>query len=156
MNAAQPRRPLPLLSLAALAIASVALSAGCRAKEEATLAGEWSGDADCGEGATGVTMRLVLAEDNPQSYSGSGEVLGLRLDGEGAEVGMNIEVEQPEADGAQTVEVSAVCAIYVGEASEAVDCSGFTELGWDGADLLGADFADFFGSGLTCALELSR
>ncbi len=154
MNTAQPRRPLPLLSLAALA--ALALAAGCRAKDEATLAGEWSGEADCGEGATGVTMRIVLAEDNPQSYSGSGEVLGLRLDGEDAEVGMNLEVEQPEAEGAQTVEVSAVCAIYVGEASEAVDCAGFTELGWDGADLLGADFADFFGSGLTCGVELSR
>ena len=156
MNTAQPRPPQALTTHAALAAASLALSSGCRGKEAATLAGEWSGEADCGEGATGVTMRLVLAEDNPQSFSGIGEVLGLRLDGQDAEVGMNLEVEQPEAEGAQTVEVSAVCAIYVGEGSEAVDCTGFTELGWDGADLLGADFADFFGSGLTCAVELSR
>lgn len=140
----------------ALAVLCIALSPGCRAKDGATLAGTWEGPAICGGDDVGVTMRIILSEDNPQSYSGSGEVLGLSADGTDAQAGMNLEVEQPEPEGAQTVEVTAACALYVGEASEAVDCSGFTELGWDGADLLGASFANFFGSGLDCEVELGR
>ena len=143
-----PRRgPLtPALLLAALV--------GCSSKAAATLEGDWSGSADCGEGSVSVSMSL--SESNPQSYVGTGEVLNLSYGGLEATVSMELSVEQPEAEGAQTVALEADCLIANDEGAEVVDCSGFSELGWDGADTLGAAVTDFMSSGLDCDLELRR
>jgi hypothetical protein len=140
--------------LARLAIVGLAGLCACGGKEAPTMVGDWSGAADCGEGSVSVSM--TLTESNPQSYLGTGEVLGLQYGGLSATVDMELVVEQPEPVGAQTVEVAADCLISSESGAEAVDCSGFSELGWDGADTLGAEVTDFMSSGLDCSLELRR
>lgn len=140
--------------LAPLALLGLAGLGACGGKAAPTMAGDWSGAADCGEGSVSVSM--TLTESNPQSYLGAGEVLGLQYGGLSATVDMELVVEQPEPEGAQTVSVAADCLIVSEPGAEAVDCSGLSELGWDGADTLGAEVTDFMSSGLDCSLELRR
>ena len=68
-----------------------------------------------------------------------------------------LELRQPKAFGAQTVDVDAQCVLYVsGEAPSKMDCYGFSELGWDGEDQMGAEVENFLGLGDDCDLELER
>lgn len=148
-----PAHPAPARRAALAAIGACAWI-GCGGKAPPTLVGDWSGAADCGQGS--VTTTMTLTESNPQSYLGVGEVLGLQYGGVSATVDMELVLEQPEPEGAQTVSVAASCLIVTEGGAEVVDCSGFSELGWDGADTLGAEVTDFMSSGLDCSLELRR
>ena len=124
----------------------------------ANVAGTWDGEVDCGEnGSVDIFADIDSRESYFQgTYEGSAVVEGLRMNGEDAEIDMELELSQSDARGAQVLRVSAECTLnQEGAAPVSMDCDGFNELGWDGQDELSGTVANFVEL-FDCEIELTR
>jgi hypothetical protein len=122
----------------------------------ADLEGRWKGDVDCGE-AGAVDMKLDIDRTGKRTYNGDGSIVGLSLQGVEAAVEVDLDMKQTAGMGAQKVKVFADCVLYIaGQNPQKLDCAGFDELGWDGADKLRARVDDYMGTGYTCTIALNR
>jgi len=126
-------------------------SAGC-----GNLEGNWSGNVDCGD-AGAVDMDLDVAKASGGGYRGSGTIVGLVLQGANAGIEIKMDIEKRKASGSQTLDVGADCVLKIeGQNPQKLDCSGFDQLGWDGADEMAAKVENYMGTGYTCDIDLTR
>ena len=124
----------------------------------ANVAGTWDGEVDCGEnGSVDIYAEIDSRETYFQgTYEGTAVVEGLRMNGEDAEIDMELELSQSDARGSQVLRVNAECMlIQEGTAPVAMDCDGFNELGWDGQDELSGSVSNFVEL-FDCEIELKR
>ena len=150
----------------AVGVVGLLLSVGCR---NADLSGEWEGDIDCGDvddgGGGSLDIEVEIDADGSYDYEGSAQISRLTLDGEATTILMELEISQTRTYGGQVLDVEADCMAYPSDSDEyEVDCSDFSELGWDGDDTIQAEIEDFLGADLDgdgdpdldCLLALSR
>lgn len=124
----------------------------------ANVAGAWDGEVDCGEnGSVDIYAEIENRETYFQgTYEGSAVVEGLRMNGQDAEIDMELELSQSDARGAQVLRVNAACMlVQEGTAPVPMDCDGFSELGWDGQDELSGSVSNFVEL-FDCEIELTR
>ena len=155
----------PCVRIISLLLAAVSLGA-C---QNADLSGDWEGEIDCGDvsdgGGGSLDVELVLEEEETYEYEGTAEITKLTLGGDATTILMDVVIDQTRTYGGQVLDVEADCTAYPAGGDEyEVDCSDFTELGWDGEDLIQADIEEFLGADLDgdgdpdldCLLDIER
>jgi hypothetical protein len=122
-----------------------------------SLIGNYTGDVDCGD-AGSVPMEFVILKDKGEGiYDSEAQISSITVDGQPADVRMEGDVLQTEDSGAQLLELSLVCGIIVEDGDDTeIDCSGFSEIAYDGEDTLSADVSGFLGTSADCSISLSR
>lgn len=143
----------PTARIAGLIFTAV-LGAGCG--DPATLAGSWDGSVSCGD-AGGVDLAFeVEGGGKGDTYDVDGLISDLTLDGVTSDVELTGTWTQAQEEGPQVIDVAVECLVIQEDAEFEMPCSGFDELGWDGADLLEATVVNFLESELDCGLSLAR
>ena len=137
--------------------------------QNADLSGDWDGEIDCGDvsdgGGGSLDIALELDAEATYEYEGTAEITKLTLSGNATTIVMDLVVDQTRTYGGQILDVEAECVAYPADGDPyGVDCSDFTELGWDGQDTIQADIDDFLGADidgdgdpdLDCLLDIER
>lgn len=140
---------------ATLAVFGVGLAmSGCAS---ASLEGDWDGTIDCGDGGGELDIELEIDADGNYDYESEGEISQLSLNGVPTVIELELSLFQTRTRGGQTVEVEADCLARPasGDAYDIL-CDDFSELGWDGEDLLAAEVEDFLDADLDCDIEIER
>lgn len=161
-----PRFRTARRTLAALFLAPVVTLAAC---QSADLSGDWEGEIDCGDvsdgGGGSLDIELEIDEESTYEYEGTAEITKLTLGGTATSIVMELVIDQTRTYGGQVLDVEADCRAFPSGGDEyEIDCSDFTELGWDGEDTVQADIEDFLGADidgddepdLDCLLDLER
>lgn len=104
---------------------SLALLGGCT-----SLAGDWEGELDCGEGL--VDLAFNLESDGDSIYSGKGEITA---EGDSCKMTFDIEVEAEQMSGEQDLEVDLTNGKYEceGETMD-IEFDDIAKAQWDGED----------------------
>lgn len=157
------------MSRLAHALGAFALLLALPACTTANLEGNWEGEIDCGSvddgGGGSLDFVLEVEESDQYEYEGSGEITKLTLEGVATTIRLDLVIDQTRIRGGQTLDVEADCtAEPAGGDSYSMDCDGFTQLGWDGLDVMQADVEGFLGydgdgdgsPDLDCLLDIER
>ena len=120
------------------------------------LEGEYEGEVECDGGA--VDVDLEIEETGTAFYDATMQIWPITLNGTPTAFDVEFGIEQMAPKGGQTLEIDdAVCVAFTESgATSQLDCSGFSELGFDGENTLSADISNFLATGLDCTLTLER
>jgi hypothetical protein len=147
-----PARLTSLFSAASLGAALFLSSCA-----SASLDGDWEGTIDCGSGGGELNIELEIDEDGEYDYDSEGEITQLSLNGVATVIELELSLFQTRTRGGQTVDVEADCTARPASGDAySIDCDDFSELGWDGEDLLAAEVEDFLDADLDCDIEIER
>ena len=129
---------------------------GCSGDKIGDLEGYWEGVIACGE-AGGVAIEYNVESTNKSGeYDAKGLITALSIEGEQSDVEIDAVWTQPQAGGAQVIEMESTCLVVQVNGEFETPCESFDVLGWDGADTLEATIENFLESELNCALTLVR
>lgn len=120
------------------------------------LEGDYEGEVECDGGSVGAAMEVE--ESGTAYYSALLNINPITLDGVPTSFVVEFDIEQTAANGGQTLNAddAACTGVTDAGATSTIDCSGFSELGFDGENTISADISNFLGTGLDCALTLER
>ncbi len=135
---------LPVLCLAAVACGYT------------NLEGEYEGEVACDGGA--VDVDLEVEETGTAFYDATMQIWPITLNGTPTAFDLEFGIEQMAPKGGQTLEIDdAVCVAFTENGARSqLDCSGFSELGFDGENTISADISNFLATGLDCTLTVAR
>lgn len=120
------------------------------------LEGDYEGEVTCDGGA--VDVDLAVEEAGTAFYDGTMQIWPITLNGTPTAFDVEFGIEQMAAKGGQTLELDDVVCVAFTEsgATSQLDCSGFSELGFDGENTISADISNFLATGLDCTLTVER